>query len=66
MIEFQAKDLCYSGGGRKIHIRYNYHMYCSPAEGETLNEEELISLTEKADILCRNCLREYKRVKGAF
>lgn len=62
MVEILAKDLCSVGFGDKIHIkRTSLWTYCAASPYSALNIRGLISMTEEAGKLCKNCLREYRK-----
>jgi len=68
MLELAVKDLCFLGYGKKVHIKRPAYeqirwTYCGGIWDNDEFEKGLLGLTENAKELCKNCVREYKRLK---
>jgi hypothetical protein len=58
--EFTKSQLCYAGNGEQVHIRKGNRTYCGRGKLSNLKWPGLIGMTEKAQELCRSCLRAFK------
>lgn len=68
MVSFTKSQLCYAGKGTKVHIRSEgpSRTYCGrgyAGELSDLDSPGLIGMTEKAEELCKTCLRVFKASK---
>ena len=65
--EISAQCLCLTENGEKIHIRFirgkasGKHTWCGCKVTSPLKLDGLIGMTEKAEELCKTCLRGYKQ-----